>query len=172
MTRLIAVLICSLSVLSCRKHPHPPQMDGDLPIATTTGQIMFACHVNGKPFISSTSHLQIGGAILGDTLGVFGTPKSSGNFFESISLLLRGHFQQGQTYVLDNNLYSATYLTDSTCLGFTGSQLTSVQSISGAVELTRLDTAAKIFSGLFHCVIPVPGCDTLKVTDGRFDIHY
>jgi hypothetical protein len=39
----------------------------------------------------------------------------------------------------------------------------------GEVELLRYDTIAKVFSGTFFFT-SINGKDTLKVTDGRFDI--
>ena len=44
---------------------------------------------------------------------------------------------------------------------------------SGKLIISRLDQNAKIISGTFSCDIYQSGCgDTLKITDGRFDIKY
>ncbi len=44
---------------------------------------------------------------------------------------------------------------------------------SGNLTITRFDKSAKIVSGKFNCLIFEPTCgDTLKFTDGRFDIKY
>jgi len=45
-------------------------------------------------------------------------------------------------------------------------------SSSGKLNITRFDKIAKIISGNFNCTIIQIGCDTLKITDGRFDIKY
>jgi hypothetical protein len=39
----------------------------------------------------------------------------------------------------------------------------------GSLVVTCLDLAAGIVSGTFDFTIAKPGCDTLKVTQGRFD---
>ena len=42
----------------------------------------------------------------------------------------------------------------------------------GKLTVTKLDTVAHIISGTFSCSILHTGCDTLKITDGRFDFKY
>ncbi len=41
---------------------------------------------------------------------------------------------------------------------------------SGRVKLTRVDPEVRIVSGIFEYTLYKPGCDTIKVTNGRFDI--
>ena len=40
---------------------------------------------------------------------------------------------------------------------------------SGSLTLTRFDLKAGIISGTFHFKLYQPGCDTLNITQGRFD---
>ena len=42
----------------------------------------------------------------------------------------------------------------------------------GKLTVTKLDTVAHIISGTFSCSILHTRCDTLKITDGRFDFKY
>ena len=49
---------------------------------------------------------------------------------------------------------------------------TSMFLSDGKLTLTKLDQNAKIISGTFYCTIYQTGCDTLKITDGRFDLKY
>ncbi len=39
----------------------------------------------------------------------------------------------------------------------------------GTLTITRFDLNAGIISGTFDFVLAKPGCDTIKVTQGRFD---
>jgi hypothetical protein len=39
----------------------------------------------------------------------------------------------------------------------------------GTLTITRLDLAAHVISGTFEFTLYQPGCDTVKVTQGRFD---
>ena len=42
----------------------------------------------------------------------------------------------------------------------------------GKLEVTKLDISARIISGRFECMISQKGCDTLKITEGRFDLKF
>jgi hypothetical protein len=42
----------------------------------------------------------------------------------------------------------------------------------GKLEITKLDNQGRIISGRFNCTIYQTGCDTLKITDGRFDLKF
>jgi hypothetical protein len=41
---------------------------------------------------------------------------------------------------------------------------------SGSITISKLDTAARIVSGTFSGVLIKAGCDTITITEGRFDI--
>ena len=41
--------------------------------------------------------------------------------------------------------------------------------MNGQLTVTRLDTKAGIVAGTFHFKLWQPGCDTIKVTQDRFD---
>ena len=43
---------------------------------------------------------------------------------------------------------------------------------SGNLAITKFDKSTKIISGTFYCTIYQTGCDTLKITEGRFDLKY
>jgi len=78
---------------------------------------------------------------------------------------------QGNIYKLGSVIDSLIYATTSTCLGVSFNVTTS-NAINGSVTLTKLDKSNNVVSGSFSCAIPIPNCDTLKITDGRFDIKY
>ena len=42
----------------------------------------------------------------------------------------------------------------------------------GELIITKLDKNAGIISGTFNATLYKPGCDTLKITDGRFDMKF
>jgi hypothetical protein len=39
----------------------------------------------------------------------------------------------------------------------------------GTLTITRLDLQAGIISGTFEFTLAKPGCDTVRITQGRFD---
>ncbi|MDU0369639.1 hypothetical protein ACFPAF_04475 [Hymenobacter endophyticus] len=43
---------------------------------------------------------------------------------------------------------------------------------TGTLTLTRYDPVARIAAGRFAFTLYEPGCDTLRVTDGRFDVQF
>ena len=42
----------------------------------------------------------------------------------------------------------------------------------GKITITKFDQQLRILSGKFYCTMLKSGCDTLKITDGRFDIKF
>jgi hypothetical protein len=46
------------------------------------------------------------------------------------------------------------------------------KSFQGELKLSKVDVSNKIISGTFWFNIKTDFCDTLKITDGRFDIKY
>ena len=71
----------------------------------------------------------------------------------------------------DTLLTSFLYSTDSTCLGIS-SGFPPITKAIGFIIYSKIDTLNMIESGTFNCLIPIPDCDTLNITDGRFDIKY
>lgn len=45
-------------------------------------------------------------------------------------------------------------------------------TISGILTITKFDKVNYIISGTFEFTTALNGCDTLRITDGRFDIKY
>ena len=48
----------------------------------------------------------------------------------------------------------------------------SENTLSGTLTITHFDSINYIVSGTFEFVTATEGCDTIRVTDGRFDIPY
>jgi hypothetical protein len=171
---LLAITIFScFAFAKCNKEKNvlPPDNPYGLPNATQKGANVFACRVNGENWISKKGIYNMGGGVDNDTIRVFGSPKING-YFEDITLVIKGNLVEGNTYIFDSNNYKVDFSTNKTCIGYTGSNVVHLFSISGSLKLTKLDTNRKILSGLFNCIIPIPNCDTLNITDGRFDIQY
>jgi hypothetical protein len=140
-----------------------------LPNATQTGANMFACRVNGNNWISKTDIYNLGASISNDTLNLGGG--GVGVYFNGLGFSIK-QLQQGQSYLLDNSIYPTgnAFITNSSnnCVGGT----INARTISGSLKITKYDIPNKIISGNFNCIIPIPQCDTLKITDGRFDIKF
>jgi hypothetical protein len=146
-----------------------------LPAATQTGRGIFACHVNGKTFSAENTdgayYQFVNGAYhlgLGANTSSGGNPTSLGIFTNGIAL------EQDNTYPL--NLYGGE-----TCYGegsffYSISEFYSVYTdtvYAGELKITYFNMEQRIISGTFWYDLkhPITG-DTVKIRDGRFDVHF
>lgn len=177
-TLLILLGIPFLLISSeCKKHHTNPYSDNGLPPATQTGANTFACRVNGEVWIVKPAFgiSVISGGISNDTLGVLGTTlKKNSDFWGDLYIWI-GYFDSSkQKYSLDDSINSyIMYNTNKSCFTRTGGYgVGNAKSTDGELTLTRVDTVNKIISGTFWATIPTAYCDTLHITQGRFDIDY
>lgn len=138
-----------------------------LPNATQIGANTFACRVNGVNWISKNDIYSLGAFVSSDTLSLGGG--GGGIPFEKLFFFIRSG-QQGVQYRLNDLLNSSggVFIGNDVCLGRTLTKYTN----DGSLTITKYDISNKIVSGTFNCLIPIPQCDTLKITDGRFDIRF
>ena len=166
--------ILSLSCTSCKKDTTPAADNPyGLPNATQTGANVFACRINGINQTAKNSIYSIGAWMSpnDDTLNVFA--QFNGNYFQSFTL---GSITKtrvvNQSYSFENSIQTSFYYaTDSIC-NAVPSSVVKVFKARGTILYTKIDATTKIVSGTFNCVLIVPGCDSIRVTDGRFDIKY
>lgn len=187
-------ILCIFIVLTGSKCQKDPMADNSygLPNATQTGANNFACRVNDSNWISKDYVFSLTTSYHGsndrDTFWILG-PGFGNKTFDYISLRIKSKIQEGGTYRLNNasKNFAETFKTRATCgptVGYGGSQ--SNFSIDGHVTITKLSgsynipscctfgtyDANAIMSGTFDFIIAIPNCDTIKVTDGRFDVNY
>ncbi len=169
-TLILAITILISSCSSCKKQDNPaPDNPYGLPNATQTGTGVFACRINGQNFISYYNIRNTKATLLaGDTIWVIGTQELSNIVYQSISFKLYPPINT-MLYTVNNKTCFSDYDTDSTC-----NSLQTTFSISNdmSVQVTKYDKNIKTISGTFAGKFPINGCDTLKVTDGRFDFNY
>jgi len=185
----VALFILSATTVQCNKNG----VDAELPPETQTGAGTFACKINGVSwqykdpnyeFLSTKpktrwsfdpndmgGYFYIGAlryadgsnandliVLQGDSLKYF-KEKTVNNFdgYNAGVKYINYDFKNGQCYE-----YRTTNALDTTKNYYS----------SGKLTITKLDQTAKIISGNFYCTIKQNGCDTLKITDGRFDLKY
>ena len=155
----------------CNKHKKELKADNPygLPNATQTGANIFACRMNGRNFIAFNDKDHLGATHYSDTLIIGGSPKQS--YFQTILFQLNSNVSEGNTYTVNNANVVAKYITDSLCTGLVGN-IYQFNALNGSIQLTKFDKSNKIASGKLDLTIPIINCDTLKITDGRFDVHY
>lgn len=171
MKNIIFISICILLNCACSKSNNPaPDNPYGLPNATQTGANVFACRINGKNFISYYSIYGTKAGFYSDTFGMNGTITNT-SLIQSLNFTIYTNQQIGVSYDFKQNLARSIYATDSTCLGFSSAVIKS-NAMSGFIKLTKYNKNLKIISGEFEANYPLNNCDTIKVTDGRFDFNY
>ncbi len=173
MKKLLFATCFILAFAACKKEKNNPPPDNPygLPNATTEGKNIFACRVNGENWIVQNSIYTLGGGVQNDTLSVSGSSDGN-NYFHRLTLYISENIVSGNSYNINSFnriLLSANW---TPCNGAMGSNVINQFATSGQIILTKYDADNKIISGKFSCRIPIPNCDTLNITDGRFDIRY
>lgn len=180
---LLLLLALALLLAQCKKKdpdptpPTPADPLAALPAETQTGAGTFGCLVNGKAMSVKSPFLAIGdwtGAITSlRIVGQTSVPQPD----YAIQLLLNGKLLNGQVFSLiprrqnfasTNNEFNVDASTKQyTCL-YQGNYIK-----TGQVTLTKFDGSNRIASGRFAFTLyESGGCDTLKVTNGRFDVKF
>jgi hypothetical protein len=177
--QLLALPLTLLLGQCHQNSPEPAKPEDQLPAATQTGAGTFGCLVNGQPWTprgnTGTPNFQV----------YYDPTYHGGNLAVTAFRLLdeRGNSQviglggeqlaQTGTYPLDPfstlqapGLYNAGF-SDDTKLSPCNQYLFKPTSRMGAFTITRLDRG--IVSGTFEFTLIQPGCDTIRVTNGRFD---
>ncbi len=171
---LILVTAFAISGSSCKKNADPlPDNPYGLPNATQTGANIFACRINGQNQIAKNSIYTINAwmSANNDTLNVGGQFGKSYYQFLNFGSILKDR-RANLDYSLEKSSETTFfYNADSTCLNFP-SPVINIYKAIGSFRYSKIDATNKIVSGTFNCVFVVPGCDSIKVTDGRFDIKY
>jgi hypothetical protein len=160
---------------ACKKDKNTTDPADQLPPATQIGANTFGCLVNGKIYIPKGSD---------------GTTKPNlrknydsfqGDNFLSVNTYryVDGYFDGQLNFTIHNLINVGTFLTTQSQNPFDYggvffnncgvSILDTTTFRNGIVNVTRLDLASGIISGIFYCTIKPNNCDTIKITDGRFD---
>ena len=171
----LLMLLCSIMLCSsqCKKTNTPEPAD-QLPPATQLGANTFGCLVNGKIYVpkgSPNPKIQYDINLNGrPTLGITADQIVNSIYRGSILIAYRNLDHLGSYYMPNDFNFSAGWLD---VIGTCGTVAydTTIKYFGGGV-ITRLDTQARIISGTFNCKFKTLQCDTVFITDGRFDIKF
>lgn len=160
-------------LMQCQKND-PDPID-QLPPITQEGKNTFGCLLNGKAWTpkgnNGTSNYRVsydptyaGGSF---DLRTYRYPdKSDAQLYLNIFAF---NLSSIGVYSFDNKkLYGTTYIDGKTNCRYASRDSLSTYT-SGYLNITRLDLQKGIISGTFEFTLAEPGCDTIKVTEGRFD---
>ncbi len=174
---LLTVFFCScISLENCTLSDNDPKPKTELeklPPVTQEGKNTFGCLVNGKAWYTNST-IDAGGDYQLGSLYLYGIQDTPS---QGISLNLREEssdplISTGTYSLLPSALYSpyVSFRYSSNCIYGGTDYPNSV--IFGALTITKFDKVKYIISGLFEFTITHPECDTLEITNGRFDIRY
>ncbi len=171
---LYLALLLLTQCSKCKNDPTPNDPAGQLPPATQTGANTFGCLVNGQPYTPAGNNGSSNYAVsydraLGGTfdLTTYRYQRSDANTYQSISLLATRLFSPKTYSLKDSTNTRARFNSRATGCEF-GSQQAGIYC-NGTLTITRLDLQAGIISGTFDFTLAKRGCDTVRVTQGRFD---
>ncbi|MCX8492427.1 MAG: DUF6252 family protein [Cyclobacteriaceae bacterium] len=166
---LITLHFSGCDLFGKKEEPKPKTELEKLPPITQEGKNTFGCLVNGKAWVAATQT---------DAVAFYqlGTLQISGNLSQparSVGITLRD-----EGIPINTGKYSLIP-TIRTCssAGLAINQFTTClydcsNTLFGQIEISKLDRKNYIVSGTFEFSTVVSGCDTLKITNGRFDIKY
>ena len=182
---LLYLALTTLTQCSKCKQDDPAPL-AQLPPATQTGANTFGCLVNGQPYMpkgnTGTSNFSVtyDPTFRGGTLNISSYRIKDGRTtfitVESIQLTSSGIYSftrpNGNCIALYSDVSNdpMQFPPPSICGIIPSDQ--DVAHRSGQLKLTRFDTQARIVSGTFDFKLLQAGCDTLKITQGRFDARF
>lgn len=166
---LLLFLMIPLLATNCEDDPPLSPLE-QLPPATQTGEYTFGCLVNGEAFVPDNR---------GDIIAIYqqsvlilgGEGMNTRPGEQNISMDIRSAIKIGRSYDLTNDPYDAAgfvwYGIDiPTC------RYEAENTLSGILTITHFDSLNYIVAGTFEFTTATEGCDTIRVTNGRFDIPY
>ncbi len=162
-------------LLGCKKNePAAARPEDQLPPATQTGANTFGCLLNGQPWTPSGSNGTDNYKVIydpgyaGGSLDIRAYRYPPGQTTNQYIFIGGGSINKPGSYPLDGVKAGVYYRS-----GIKGScnEYNNAPGLvmHGQLVVIRLDYAQGIVSGTFSFTLSQPGCDTVKVTQGRFD---
>jgi hypothetical protein len=182
MKQLLLPALALALLTQCQKSapaPDPAKPEDQLPPATQTGAGTFGCFIDGQPWTpkgyDGTPNFRLsydagydGGSLQIKAYRYVGN--GNNKFLQAITFG-KGSITKAGVYpftIATSNGVQYDDTSKSTPCNWYGNPRLLVYQ-SGSLTLTRFDLSARVISGTFNFKLYQPGCDTLKITQGRFD---
>ena len=187
--RKVFLYLCLATLTHCSKckrddpQPQPPKDQLSLlPPETQTGKGTFGCLINGKAFHAlyttsangdwqSATKLAVSGALnvsAGESpQKLYITTAINGQLLDNQQFSLISRARPFPIFTPGINQFITAVSGDIPCY-YSGNYIK-----TGQLELVKFDGVGRIASGRFAFTLYEPGgCDTLRVTNGRFDVKF
>ncbi len=174
-----ALYLTLLTLTQCSKCKNDPAPSGELPAATQEGKNTFGCLVNGKVWTPDgrtglRPNLVVDyqpDPVRGGNLNISAYNYAGANNSKQTIQLSAGPIFQARTFRLDTTIAegAASFFDRGKPKPCDELLDYDVSYLKGTLTLTRLDQSAGVIAGTFEFKIAKPGCDTVRVTQGRFD---
>ena len=179
MKKYLLIATALAFTMCCKKTDSLDAELAKLPPITQTGANTFGCLVNGKAVTPNSSCLgcppPLEGGYDPSPNGQFSLTCYYSNGTKAIIIGLDSIFSYSNYNIinLSNRNVRVSHFNRSVVdsCQFIGS-LDSFKSISGNINLTRVDVPNGVFSGTFEFTIDTKDCGYYKITNGRFDYKF
>ncbi|MBY0477021.1 MAG: hypothetical protein K2Q24_05205 [Chitinophagaceae bacterium] len=170
---LFLLLLFSVLSLHLKCKKETPEVE-TLPPLTQTGAFTFGCLVNGKVWVpkgllfSNKLTITYDPGWRGGSLVI--TARRKDNLIDQSIAISSDNLQSTGIYSLIIKDTSLAYFDDviTGCVYYSYRDLTT--PLNGSLTITKFDLNKNIISGTFFFKLAKPGCDTITVSDGRFDL--
>ncbi len=177
---LIIIIACANIFAACKKDKAISELD-KLPAATQTGANTFGCLVNGKSFIPDNGCKYLCTPAFrsyydnsnGGTFSIKADLTSPAQSYDMYIGFGVDNFTSVKTYNIGNtsSTIGITYWNykeqNSNCTTFFGNDTTLIRT--GFIKVEKIDLINGIISGRFEFTIKKNGCETINISEGRFD---
>ncbi|MEO0555688.1 MAG: DUF6252 family protein [Bacteroidota bacterium] len=166
----VAIMFILFNATGCSDdEPNSQEPIDQLPPATQEGKNTFGCFVNGEAWVTKTS-IDASAIYQGGFLQI-GANIEESNRDEGIGLRI-------DELISENTIYNITKVVENGSVRFVNSTNTVCfydyeNAISGNITVSKFTLVQPyIVSGTFEFTTALNGCDTIRVTNGRFDLNY
>lgn len=168
MKHFILFLLLSTALSSCKEQDHV------LPDITMEGKNTFGCYINGELWVpkgrpstfQSNFSLTYEPGYRGGTIDIRAFRILNNSDIKGYIQIASSHIGGTGIFNLDDPKHYLLIHRDENCYY---DSLEEEVFREGTLEITRLDLKEGIISGKFEFTLAKEGCDTIRVTEGRFD---
>jgi hypothetical protein len=168
---LYAALLLLSQCSKCKDNDPSPE-EPKLPAETQSGVGALGGRFDNVGFAAkSSTKISAVWACAGNCLSIAADVEPNRDV-SGIRFSLNGAINQGATFTAINAQPTGQVGDYSSFVVTHSCDYEATRLVRGQITLTRFDEVARIASGRFACTLYKPGCDTLRVTDGRFDVRF